>query len=324
MQTAVLAIDGGQSSTLALIADLDGEVLGYGRAGPSNHIDEPGGRERQETAIMLCVRGALENAGIPAERLHAVCLGMTGAHFEAAAVVRRLLPNAVIDAYHDAVTALAGASLAQPGVVVIAGTGSVAYGSLDDGRQARAGGWGYLMGDEGSAYDLGVGALRAACRASDSRAAPTTLLESVPAALGMADLTAVHRAVYAHKLARDDIARLAQVVARDAAAGDAVARALLARAAADLAEAAIAVIDQLGRREMGMPIYPTGGVFQAGALILEPFRASITAASPASAVRPPALGPAAGALLLALHAAGIPLSDTIVERIQRTLPREAV
>lgn len=323
-QPAVLAIDGGQSSTLALIASLSGAVLGVGRAGPSNHIHEPGGRERLETAVTTSVRAALETAGIAAERLRAACLGMTGAHSEAAAVVRRMLPEAVIDAYHDAVTALAGASLAQPGIVVIAGTGAVAYGSLEDGRQARAGGWGYLMGDEGSAYDLGIQALRAACRASDRRAAPTTLLESVPAAFGMADLAEVHRAVYAHKLERADIARLAQTVARDAAAGDSTARALLERAGVDLAEAAVAVLDQLGQREAGMPIYPTGGVFQAGALILEPFRAGIAAASASSAVREPAFGPAAGALLLALRAAGVPLTDTIVEQVRRTLPREAV
>ncbi len=323
-QTAVLAIDGGQTSTLALIANLSGEVLGYGRAGPSNHIDEPGGRERLETAVISSVRSALENAGIPAERLRSACLGMTGAHVEAGAVLKQLLPSlTTVETHHDAVTALAGASLAQPGIVVIAGTGAIAYGQLADGRQARAGGWGYLMGDEGSAYDLGVGALRAACRASDGRAAPTTLLASVPAALGMASLAEVHRAVYAQKVTRADIARLAQVVARDAAAGDAAACALLKRAAADLADAAIAVLDQLGRREAGMPIHPTGGVFRGGPLILDPFRARVASASLASQVRKPALGPAAGALLLALRAAGVAITDTLVERIQHTLPREA-
>lgn len=322
-QPAVLAIDGGQSSTLALIANLNGEVLGYGRAGPSNHIDEPGGRERLEAAVTSSVGSALENAGIPAEQLHFACLGMTGAHVEAGAILKRLLPGAIIEAHHDAVTALAGASLARPGIVVIAGTGAIAYGQLADGRQARAGGWGYLMGDEGSAYDLGVGALRAACRASDGRAAPTTLLASVPAALGMASLTEVHRAVYAHKVTRADIARLAQVVAHDAAAGDAAALALLKRAAADLADAAIAVLDQLGQRETGMSIYPTGGVFRAGPLILDPFRALVAASSAASVVREPALGPAAGALLLALRAAGVIITDALVDRIQRTLPHEA-
>ncbi|MFQ3567878.1 MAG: BadF/BadG/BcrA/BcrD ATPase family protein [Aggregatilineales bacterium] len=322
-QTAVLAIDGGQSSTLALIASLSGEVLGYGRAGPSNHIDEPGGHERLQAAILSSVRSALENAGVTTERLRSACLGMTGAHVEAGAILKQLLPSTAIEAHHDVVTALAGASLAQPGIVVIAGTGAIAYGQLADGRQARAGGWGYLMGDEGSAYDLGVGALRAACRASDGRAAPTSLLASVPAALGMADLTEVHRAVYAQKVTRADIARLAQVIARDAAAGDAAARALLERAAADLADAAIAVLDQLGQREAGMPIYPTGGVFRAGSLILDPFRARVGAASPTSTVREPALGPAAGALLLALRAAGVTITDMLVERIQRTLPREA-
>ncbi len=323
-QAVVLAIDGGQSSTLALIANLKGEVLGYGQAGPSNHVDEPGGRERLETAVMTSARGALDNAGASAEQVRAVCLGMTGAHVEAGEIVARWLPHAAVEAHHDTVTALAGASLARAGIVVIAGTGAVAYGRLADGRQARAGGWGYVMGDEGSAYDLGIAALRAACRANDGRAAPTRLVTSVPAALGMSTLTEVHRAVYAQKVTRADIARLAETVARDAAAGDATARALLERAAADLADAALAVLDQLGQRDTGMDIYPTGGVFQAGRLILDPFCARIAEVSPTSVVRKPALSPAAGALLLALRAAGVDITQAVVAHLQQTLAQKAV
>jgi len=319
----VVALDGGQSATLALAADLNGVVLGSALAGASNHVDEPGGRERLEMAVTPGIRGALANAGRTAEQVVCACLGMTGAPGEARAIAARLLPAAQVEAHYDTVTALAGASLARPGVVVIAGTGAVAYGRLDDGREARAGGWGYLMGDEGSAYDLGIAALRAACRASDGRGDPTELVWRVPQALGQPDLTGVHRVVYSQTVTRSELARLAIVITDAARAGDAVACRLLDQAGHDLADAALAVIARLEGRDSRLTVYPTGGVFQAGDLILTAFRAGIAAQSPASQVIMPAFGPAVGALLLALRMAGTALDEACIRRVSDSLPAQA-
>jgi N-acetylglucosamine kinase-like BadF-type ATPase len=113
---------------------------------------------------------------------------MTGSMEAARAIVQQLIPHSIVNSYHDTVTALAGASSAQPGVVVIAGTGSIAYGRLADGREAQAGGWGYMMGDEGSGYDIGREALRAATQAQDGRSAFTDYSKRFPAYFQARDL----------------------------------------------------------------------------------------------------------------------------------------
>ncbi len=323
-QGLVLAVDGGQSSTLALVADEDGHILGAGLAGPSNHVHEPGGMARLSDALRRSITAALQQAGRDAGDVVSACLGMTGGPQEAREIARRLLPAATVEACQDIVTALAGAGCAQPGVVVIAGTGSVAYGRLGDGREAKAGGWGYLMGDEGSGYDIGRAALRAATQASDGRSAPTRLLERVPAHFGFPDLAALHRAIYAGEVARPRLAELTAVVGEAARAGDAVAQAILAQAGRDLASAALAVITRLGHRQTGLTTYYTGGVFRAGAPVLEPFRHALQAGSPRSDVRPAAFSPVVGGLFLALQAAGHALTGQRLRAIEATLPPPAI
>ncbi len=320
----VLAVDGGQTSTLALLADYDGTSLAAGHGGPSNHYTEPGGPERLESALRYSAQEALALAGGRAADVTHGCLGMTGSFEQARIITQELFPAAQIDSLHDVITALAGASIAQPGVIVISGGGSIAYGRLDDGREARSSGWGYLLGDEGSGYWIGLEALRAAFRDFDGRGEATALTARIPARLGVADLLELHRKVYAHELSRGEIAGLAADVNEAARAGDAAAIALLARAGQELGAAALAVIDRLGQRETGLPVYHTGGVFRAGALIAAPFEQTIRHRSPGSVVRGAQFSPVVGALFLALKAAGVALTPAIVDQISRTLPAEAV
>src|SRR5262249_39601899 len=147
-------------------------------------------------------------------------------------------------------------------VVVIAGTGSIAYGRTQDGRDARAGGWGYLMGDEGSAYSIGRAALQAASQALDGRGDPTLLTQAVPAHFGLQTLYEVHTAVYSLAISRPQIAGLAAVVAQTARQGDQVTTDLLAEAGQALAQSALAVVDRLNMLPAGANVYTTGGVFQ--------------------------------------------------------------
>lgn len=320
----VLGVDGGQSSTLALVATLDGQIRGAGLAGPSNHITEPGGLARLETALRQSIGLALQAAGAGYEQIAFACLGMTGGAEEARAILKQLTPTTHLEAYIDVVTALAGASVVQPGVVVIAGTGSVAYGRHADGREAKAGGWGYILGDEGSGYDIGRAALRAACQASDGRGVATHLLYSLPAHLGMKSLTELRAAVYASQISRPQIAGLAALVASEARGGDSVARDLLAAAGHDLATAALAVIERLDALETGMHVYTSGGVFGAGSFVLAPFGQMITSRSPRSSVHQAAYSPGVGALLLALRAAGAVLNNDVLRAVHTSLPQSAI
>ncbi len=323
-QKFVLAVDGGQSSTLALLADLNGTILASGRGGPSNHYNEPGGPQRLESALRDSTGQAVQAAGLGVETIAQVCLGMSGIHPQAQIITQALFPAASVELLHDAVTALAGASVAQPGVIVISGTGAVAYGRLASGEAARSGGWGYLIGDEGSGYWIGIEAIRAACQASDGRGAPTSLVERILAHLQADDLAVLRVKIYGQEVSRGALASLATVTADAAHDGDQVAIQLLQRAGQELAQTALAVIARLGRLESGQPIYYTGGVFRAGALILDSFTALVAAGSPNSSVHAPAFSPAVGSLLLALRAAGVELTPAVIDQISRTLPPDAL
>lgn len=319
----VVAVDGGQSSTLALVATTAGQIIGAGFAGPSNHVTEPGGPERLRNAITQSIAEALSNAGKRAEQVVSLCLGMTGGAEMAFDMAQPLFPHARLQSYYDSVTALAGASLAQPGVVVIAGTGAVAYGRLADGREAKAGGWGYIMGDEGGGYDIGRCALMAASQSADGRSEPTRLLQSIPEYLGLTDLKAVHAAIYGGQITRPQIARLTVPVVAAAQAGDAVARRLLESAAHQLALSALAVVKQLGMVETGLEVFPTGGVFEASPILAEAFRDYIAAHAPAAQVKNPAFPPVIGGLLLALGAVGTSPNASVVDTIRVTFPQAA-
>jgi N-acetylglucosamine kinase-like BadF-type ATPase len=322
-QALVIAVDGGQSSTLALVATTDGKIIGSGFAGPSNHVTEVGGPERLRNAITQSIAEALSNAGGVAEQVVSLCLGMTGGAEMAYDMAQTLFPRGRLQSYYDSVTALAGASLAQPGVVVIAGTGAVAYGRLADGREAKAGGWGYIMGDEGGGYDIGRSALAAASQSADGRLESTRLLQAIPEYLGFADLKAVHAAIYGGQITRPQIARLTVPVVAAAQAGDAVARRLLESAAHQLALAALAVVNQLGIVETGLDVFPTGGVFEASPILAGAFRDYIAVHAPAVQLKMPAFPPIIGGLLLALEAASTPLTESVVETIRATFPQAA-
>ncbi len=320
----VLGVDGGQSSTLALVATYEGQILGAGLAGPSNHIHEPGGMERLNNALHGSISSALASAEQPIEAVTHVCLGMTGAWAVAGEITQKMIPQAQVKGLHDIETALAGASIAQPGIVVIAGTGSIAYGQLADGRSAQSDGWGYFMGDDGSAYQIGYLALRLAVRAADRRGEPTSLLEKIPAHFGMANLQEVHSAIYSQRLSRAQIAGLASVVSAVALEGDGVSRNLLRQAGTDLGETALAAMKQLDVVDTGITIYTTGGVFSAGDLILSPLRETVLAVSPNSTIREAHFNPATGTILLALKAANIELTSDVIATLRATQPAAAI
>jgi N-acetylglucosamine kinase-like BadF-type ATPase len=306
-----LGVDGGASSTTCAVCTDDGAVLGVGRGHASNHILAPGGRERARAAVGGAIQAALRAAGLGTIEYRVAHFGMTGiaAGSERAAamaeVTADVLKAASVIIEEDSWIALAGALACGPGVMIIAGTGSIAVGLDSDGQAARAGGWGYIFGDDGSAFALGRGAVHAALHARDGTGPDTVLVERIPAAIGL-DLTAVTLEFYQGRLDRAAIARLAAVVTAAAEAGDPVARRLVTDAAAALATLAAAVIRRLHWPDGATAVAPVGGVFAAGAIVLHPLRDALAERAPGAVLVPPRFDPAAGALLLALRAAGIP------------------
>ena len=296
-------IDGGQSSTIAVVLDADGNQLGRGTAGPSDHVGEPPESQRAALACETAVAEALRGAGLPAATaLAAVVIGLSG--YEGAWYGREpVFPGAVVRYEHDAVIALAGAIPARPAAVVIAGTGSAAYGERPDGGAVRAGGFGYLFGDEGSSFAIARAALAGAMRSADGGAV-TNLGEAALGFFDYPDLRALARAVSLHEVTRPQLASFVRVVLDAARLGDVTARAIVDGAAADLADLAVRVVGRLAADGDGpVPVAFVGGAVENAGLRADVGR-RVEAAEPRARVVEPAYEPAVGAALLAFDAAG--------------------
>jgi N-acetylglucosamine kinase-like BadF-type ATPase len=191
--------------------------------------------------------------------------------------LRQQWPGAAFRVANDAELVLAAGSDAGWGLAVIAGTGSIAYGRNAAGVIIRAGGWGPLLGDEGSGYAIGRAALRAAVSSHDGRAAPTSLLAAILAYWNLSDATALIGKAYRPPLAASEVASLAVLVEDAAQAGDAVAAAILAEAGNDLAVTAAAVAWRLGLAGE-TPCAVAGSVLVKGRRVLETFEAGLAGA----------------------------------------------
>lgn len=241
---AVVGVDGGGTKTLALATEVEGQSPGRGLAGPSNlHAV---GFEAACLAIESAILEALAGAD-----LAALCLGLAGAgrpaereQFRAWAQIK--YPGIPLKVLSDAEILLASGASSGPAMALICGTGSIVYGRTAAGELLRAGGWGYLFGDEGSGYALGVAILRAVMQAADGRGQPTLLTGLALARLGLENPPALVQAIYGSQSPRTKIAELADLAGLAATDGDAVAISILKTAASDLAHMAQTVYHQLG------------------------------------------------------------------------------
>ncbi|MBI4787095.1 MAG: BadF/BadG/BcrA/BcrD type ATPase [Chloroflexi bacterium] len=267
----VIGLDGGGSRTRVRLANAHGETLGAGEAGPSN--PQTAGLDAAQREIMLAIQRAFDRAGIAPQRVAAACLGIGGIERADANAELKAWAQATIAArvkmLNDGEILLAAGCRDNWGIAVIAGTGSIAWGRSRDGRIARAGGWGYLIGDEGSSFDLGREALRAAVHAADRRGQETRLLPAILEHWGLSEPLDLIPRVYGSAPQPAEIAALAPLVARVAAEGDQIARGLLAYAGEALADAAIAVAHQLEIENEEIPLALTGGLVLGNELLRE-------------------------------------------------------
>lgn len=323
-ESLVLAVDGGQTSSKALVATLDGKVLGRGTGSPCDHLHGPGGYERNRDAIHSSGTAAIRAAGVDSGRIVTVGLGLTSAPRESEALplfdrmVREFLNPETLWVDADFVSNLAGASGGEPGVVVIAGGGSIGYGHDGQGREAIAGGLGYLMGDEGSGWHIGLRAIQEAARGADRRGPETALLPMVLEHYGLGSIREIIRQIYAIDFTRDRISTITPKVVQIAEGGDAVATGIVTTAGTRLGEIALGTIRQLHAPGDAVTVYPTGGVFTAGPPIRRPFADTIDAGWPTATIREPRFPPVVGAYLMARERMGLPPSLHLLDRLAAT------
>ncbi|MCU1338720.1 MAG: ATPase, BadF/BadG/BcrA/BcrD type [Bryobacterales bacterium] len=263
-----VGIDGGQSSTTALIGDEAGRVLGSGLAGPCNHAAASEGRRKFVTSMADSLSQAAESAGLTGpEVFEAACLGLSGGPDDKEALAKEMIRAERYLVTHDAHIALAGATGGEPGIIVIAGTGSIAFGRNAAGVTARAGGWGYVFGDEGGAFDLVRQALRAILRNEEGWGPRTALRDAMLEATGARDGNQLLHRFYTDEYPRDRVAGWANLIDEAARAGDTVAGDILGSAAQALATMTAAVRRQLFGSGEPVDVRYSGGVFGSDPLL---------------------------------------------------------
>ncbi len=304
----VLGIDAGGTKTVCLLADERGHILAESRGGGANL--QAAGELEVEKVLHHVMEEALGDRDI---RPAAICLGIAGVDRadDAEAVrgiMRRIGFKTRTLVVNDALIALVAGAGDRPGVVVVSGTGSIAYGRDARGRAARAGGWGYLLGDEGGGFWIGRAALNAVVREFDGRGPRTLLTDMVLAEMRLDSPPQLIHAVYVRGLHRFAIAQIAPIVQQAASRGDAVATGIIDRAAAELAAAAASVIRGLDMRGDSFPIVLGGGVFRGLPSLVGMVAGLLAEVAPRSEVRQLTVEPALGAVTLALSAARGPVT----------------
>jgi N-acetylglucosamine kinase-like BadF-type ATPase len=227
------------------------------------------------------------------------CLGFSGGAADKEQYSRELIRARSFYITHDAEIALTGATAGAPGIIVIAGTGSMAFGRNSAGRTARAGGWGYVFGDEGGGFDIARQALRAALRMEEGWGPKTSLRDSLLNATSSKDANTLLHRLYASEFSRPEVAALSQLVTECAENGDTVALEILREAAAALSLYVEGVHRNLFTSERCSGICYIGGVFRSRPL-LDFFREAL---QQQLSVKPakPRFSPAAGALIEGLR-----------------------
>lgn len=295
---AVVGVDGGGTKTQAVVLDADFRVLGEGLAGASNPLRV--GIANAAVTIHEAIDRACEVAQLRRTDLIAAEIGLAGARRkELSARMREALlglgiPEVVV--VGDADIALYGATEGEPGLIVIAGTGSICCGINARGKTSCAGGWGPIAGDEGAGAWIARRALRAIAHAVDGRGPATSLTGAACTYFHVSDPNDLSTAIYSPTITNERLAGFGKHVIDAAKAKDRVAREIIAEGGCELGRAAVAVIRNLKLEREAFPVAYVGGIFKAaGELVLAAIREQISGVAPNAHLAPPRFSPAVAA-----------------------------
>jgi len=299
----VLGIDVGGTKTACLLANEDGTILARAREAGANL--QGAGELALEKVLHTVMEAALDGHRVTPS---AICLGIAGVdRADDQRVVRGIMDRigykATVLIVNDALIALQAGVGDAPGIVIVSGTGSIAYGRNVRGEAARAGGWGHVLGDEGSGYWIGRNALRAVVRSADGRGAETSLAPRLLAHFGLTGATELIHRVYHKALAPSDVGALARYVQQARDEGDEVAAGILNFAADELMTTAAAVMKRLDMESDSFSFVLAGGMFRAVPWLCERMKRLLPSIAAHSGTILLEHDPALGAVQLALAAA---------------------
>jgi len=325
--TLVSGVDGGATKTVAVVGKLDGTLLAFAH-GPSSNYHNIGTKNAAKS-IRTTVSSACGRTGASVSDVETVVMGLAAMDsprdFEAgrrvADFVRLGRRRLVV---HDSVIALYAATLGRPGIVVNAGTGSFAAGIGADGRTIRAGGWGNIIDDEGSAYHIGKLAMRASLRALDGTGRKTTIAKLLVRKFRLRTVENIVHEAYNKPMTVEEISSISKLAAQATAKGDKVAREIFAYEGRALAGLVSSIARRLDMAASKPEIYCTGGVFKAGPVLLGPFKKELRKTVPHFILRRPRFEPVIGAFILALKEHGMSMRGQILENLELSCARRTV
>ncbi len=320
-----LGIDGGRSGTRCVVVNGAGEIIGQGKAERVDFVLAPGGKGKLRATLVSLLQSALPNQPY---HFRSAFLGLSGVikggELEEAvrSVCAEVFQTETLEVDTDAFVAWAGALKLEPGIVLIAGSGSIALGVNDQGETARAGGWGYIFGDEGGGFGIARDGLKMVLASIDTNAPCVDLIDLYTKFFGGMAPGQLARDFYAGKIARDRFATITPHIAALASSGDGPAQDLFAKAGDALAILVDAIPPKLKWPSKEIKWSPVGGVFKSKDLILDPivnhldknmeYRFELTL---------PQLPPVFGAVLLAMERAEGPVDPILLEKIEKQLAK---
>lgn len=322
MNQYVVGVDGGGTKTDVVLLDRSGNVVGKERGGGSNYQVAGGKRLKEE--ILGCFSKLLTTTNVAANKIGHVFLGLAGAGRESDQKEILALFNDTeyagkISVDSDAIVALAGAFGTAPGIIIISGTGSICFGKNSEGKVVRSGGWGYLLGDEGSGYFIGREAIIAALKDFDGRGEKTLLRSDLERHFKLDTIDQIIPSVYQNKIDRATIADVAPIVFEQANRGDVIAEEIIRQAGRELGTLAKAVAQRLNFANEELKVALIGSIFKQKDMLLNEISKELYEISWNIEISEPMFDPDCGAALLALQKLSVEINDMILKNVKYSL-----
>jgi N-acetylglucosamine kinase-like BadF-type ATPase len=322
MNHYVIGVDGGGTKTEFVLMDYSGNIIGRAR-GDSTNYQVVGGKKLKEE-LLKGFTALMNSTNITINKIDRLYLGLAGAGREsdrkeiiALFIETEFDKKITVDS--DAMVALAGAFGTGPGIIIIAGTGAICFGKSSDGKIVRAGGWGYLLGDEGSGYFIGREAIIAALKDLDGRGEKTKLRSSLEKHFKLGSIDQIIPNIYQNRIDRIAIADCAPIVFELTNQGDAIAEEIIRRTGKELGILAKAVAQQLNFERDEIKVALVGSIFKQKDLLINEISKELYEVCWNIEISDPMFEPQYGAALLALQKAGINIDEMLLKNLQYSI-----
>lgn len=316
-----VGVDGGGTKTELVMLSDQGEFIARTKVGSTNI--QAVGADKVKQELLNGFQKILKKSNVDVKHVDQIFLGLAGAGRKSDQLeIKRLFDKTPyqgkIYVDSDAIIALAGAFGTRPGIILISGTGSICFGKNAQGQMVRSGGWGYLLGDEGSGYFIGSNAIVAALKDFDGRGERTRLLPEIVSYYQLKSIDEIIPLIYQNKITRVQIADLAPLVFRVAAEGDLIAEEIIKSTGKELGILARAVAVKLGFKGEEIKVALIGSIFKQKDYLINHISKELFEISWNISIREPLFEPSVGAALMAMQRSNIEIDENLLDNLKKS------